>query len=101
MGRKPIVVASVTFLVVGLALRFAAPAAAQNRPPRQTQPPAGVQERLKKLREQIAARKLTFEVGDTGVLQHDIQRITGLDLPPTSDLLKQIAHHNKLAAEVL
>jgi cathepsin L len=74
----------------------AAPAPQAGRPPVQKQ-----QDRLQALRQEVSARRLTFQVGESPVLSKELWAITGLKPPPLDYLEKQVAHTNQIAEKIL
>lgn len=63
--------------------------------------PLAVRNRLKAIRAEIAAKRLSFRVGYTGVSDRALKDITGLDLPPDDELKKLAKRQNAIAARVL
>jgi len=66
---------------------------------RELQAPPQITARLQKLRQNIALKKWTFQVGYTAALDFEIERITGLNAP--ANLLQVARQQNLRALEIL
>jgi len=88
-------------LVLVLTSVGAAAALDPARAEREKRAPIAIRQQLQAQRAEIAAKRLTFEVGYTGVSERALEEITGLDLPPIDDLKQQIKEQNEIAARIL
>ena len=66
---------------------------------REKQAPPGIRQRLGTLRQEIKARKLTFEVGYTTAMDESLDKLAGTRAP--ADLPQQARHQNELGAKLL